>query len=231
MKIALSLLGALGTVLAGSSQAATIAGWNFDSSPPTGFGSSSPVVTADTGSGSFTGFHASNSTSWAINVGNASPNAYSVDNWSVGDYLQFSTSTAGYEDITIGFDKLSHPNGARDFQLSYSTDGSNFTNFGSVYTVDAASPSQSWWDGVTHEPNTSYAFDLSGITALDNATTVYFRLSLTSTVNANGGAGGPLLTSSTRIDNVSISGTAVVPEPSVSLLGALGMLGLLRRRR
>lgn len=230
MKIALSLLGALGTVLAGSSQAAVLAGWNFDSSPPSGFGSTSPVVAADTGSGSFTGFHASGSTTWTTNTGNASPSAYNADNWTVGDYFQFSTSTAGHEDITISFDKLSHPNGARDFQLSYSTDGSNFTNFGSVYTVDPASPSQSWWDGTNYEPNTSYAFDLSGITALDNATTVYFRLSLMSTVMASGSAGGPLLTASTRIDNVSITGTAV-PEPAAALLGALGLAGLLRRRR
>jgi MYXO-CTERM domain-containing protein len=33
------------------------------------------------------------------------------------------------------------------------------------------------------------------------------------------------------VDNISLSNVAVVPEPSVALLGGLGLLGLLRRRR
>jgi hypothetical protein len=44
----------------------------------------------------------------------------------------------------------------------------------------------------------------------------------------NSGAGDK----SGRIDNIIVSGTvSAVPEPSVSLLGCLGVLGLLRRRR
>ena len=43
-------------------------------------------------------------------------------------------------------------------------------------------------------------------------------------------SGGTPVTSRSLIDNVTINGTAV-PEPPATLLGALGMAGLLRRRR
>ena len=42
--------------------------------------------------------------------------------------------------------------------------------------------------------------------------------------------GGTAGTGTVRMDNVVINGT-LVPEPSAALLGALGMIGLLRRRR
>lgn len=68
------------------------------------------------------------------------------------------------------------------------------------------------------------AADLSSITSLQNLTntTVEFRLYVSDGSN-----------SATRIhlfDDVSLSGT-VVPEPSTALLGGVGMLALLRRRR
>ena len=231
MKIALNLLGALGTVLAGSSQAATIAGWNFDSVVPTlNDSAAGPTVAASTGSGSFRGVHASADTDWVAYAGNGSNSCYGGDNnWTVGDYFQFSTSTTGFEDITISVDQSSHPDGPRDFQLSYSTDGTNFTNFGSVYAIPRQSPSTGIWQAAGPRlANAIFSFDLSSITDLDDAGTVYFRLSVASNIAADNGA---LLGSRSVIDNVIVSGTAVVPEPGVTLLGAIGMLGLLRRGR
>jgi len=179
--------------------------------------------------GSFQGVHASASSDWIAFVGNGSSSAYGgEDNWTVGAYYQFSTSTTGFENITVSVDQVSHPNGPRDFQLSYSTDGTNFTDFGSMYAIPRNSPSGGGlWNETTRLSNAIFSFDLSAITELDDAATVYFRVTQMSDTTASGGTP---VTSRSLIDNVTINGTAV-PEPAATQLGALGMAGLLRRRR
>ena len=229
MKITSTLLGTLGSLLAGSVHAAIIADWNFDSVVPTlNASAAGPVVAASTGTGSFQGVHASPS-DWVAFGGNGSPSAYGGENnWTVGAYYQFSTSTTGFENITVSVDQVSHPNGPRDFQLSYSTDGTNFTDFGSMYAIPRNSPSGGGlWNETTRLSNAIFSFDLSAITELDDAATVYFRVTQMSDTTASGGTP---VTSRSLIDNVTINGTAV-PEPAATLLGALGMAGLLRRRR
>jgi MYXO-CTERM domain-containing protein len=81
------------------------------------------------------------------------------------------------------------------------------------------------------------SFNLAAITSLDNAGTVYFRIAQTSATSINGGTVATGGTS--RIDNIVISGTAVVtdvPEPSTMILGGVALAGfggsrLLRRRQ
>lgn len=230
MKITLPLLAAFGALI-GSAHAVVLAGWNFETNvPPVVSGSASgPVVAAETGSGSFHGVHASSATLWETYTGNGSANSYDSTSWTTGDYYEFSTSSTGHEDITVTFDSIGRGTGApRDFQLSYSTDGTNFTNFGAVYALLRDAPTIVLWNSSTPSTQTTYSFDLSGISELDNEETIYFRVSQVGTTSVNGGTVGA---GSVRMDNLTINGT-VVPEPSsAALLGALGLAGLLRRRR
>jgi len=221
----------LGTVLYASAQEVLVAGWNFEAGVPALMDSASgPVIGASTGTGNFQGIHASGASDWSDFTGNGSPVSYGADNnWTIGDYFQFSTSTDGYEGITISVDQSSSAAGPRDFQLSYSADGTNFTNFGSIYPVVRQSPTATNWTSGTRHSNSIVSFDLSAITALNDVDTVYFRL----TQMTNVSTGNLVVTAvgSSYIDNVMVSGIAAVPEPTVALLSLVGMLGFLRRRR
>lgn len=74
---------------------------------------------------------------------------------------------------------------------------------------------------------------LSDFDDIDSAIT--FRLyAQKTTSNYPGGAGGTYSNSAeiSRWDNITVEGSvAFIPEPSTSLLGCLGLLALLRRRR
>lgn len=195
-----------------SASAQTLAQWTFETSIPTTAGPLSPEV----GSGSALGFHAG-AAAYSNPAGNGSAESFSVNTWAIGDYFEFSLSTLGYTGIGISFDQTSSSTGPRDFDLTYSTDGSIFSTFASyVVLQNGLAPNASWNSG-TYQSAYSFSYDLSSITALDNAPTVYFRLINTSTVAANGGA--VAATGTDRVDNVTVS---VVPEPTGILpIGAL----------
>ena len=80
---------------------ATLARWNFEAVTTTNTGTTPTVsvgsAVADSGlltTGSlFTALHASASTVWSNPAGNGSLKSISSNNWSVGDYYQFSFST------------------------------------------------------------------------------------------------------------------------------------------
>ncbi len=111
------------------------------------------------------------------------------------------------EDVIVSYATQKTNTGFNSNQFSYSTDGIGYTSVGSVYDL-----------------TTSFAlktFNLSSYSVLDNDSTVYFRITFN---GATSNAGN------NRIDNIQINATAV-PETSAALLGALGVLGLLRRRR
>ncbi len=207
----------------------TLAQWTFELNPPADLNNSTTIssILADVGTGTASGLHADSATDWTTPVGNGSANSLNANTWAVGDYFQFSLSTLGHFGIGVTFDQTSSGTGPRDFSLDYSTDGVAFTSAGN-YTVlaNGASPLSSWSSG-TYQSGYTFTFDLSSIAALDNATTVYFRLFNTSTVSANGGtvaAGG-----TSRVDNFTVS---VVPEPSAfALIGGFGILALIKRRR
>ncbi|MES2437892.1 MAG: PEP-CTERM sorting domain-containing protein [Verrucomicrobiota bacterium] len=203
----------------GASPAAVLAAWTFETTIPATAGPFAP----ESGSGAATGFHATTST-YSNPAGNGSTESFSSNGWSVGDYYQFETSSTGFSGITITFDQNGSGTGPRDFKLQYSTDGASFTDFGSAYALPAGIM---WATGAAATPAvTTFSFDLSSITALDNDSSIFFRLVNTTTTSIGNGtvaAGG-----TGRVDNVVI---ATVPEPASILLGALGLLGILRRRR
>lgn len=221
------LAGILTLACSSTLYADTIAQWTFETNTPADLSNSAtgPTVNAEAGVGlgSLVGVHASAASDWTTPAGNGSLNSYSVNTWAIDDYYEFQTSSLGFEDIRVTFDQTSSNTGPKDFKLQYSTDGSLFTDFAS-YAVTATS-----WSSAAPVAGgtTSYSFDLSSISALDNDASVYFRLTLTSTNPANAtstfGAGG-----TNRIDNVVVSGTSlsVVPLPP-AVFGGLGLMGLM----
>jgi hypothetical protein len=81
----------------------------------------------------------------------------------------------------------------------------------------------------------NFAYDLSAISALNNAASVFFRV--VDQAPTTGGAinGGNVGTTGTdRIDDFIVNGVVNVPEPSslaLGLVGGLAWLAALRRKR
>ncbi len=223
----LSVFSALVAAAAVSSASAqTIAQWTFEINTPPDATDTNVIagIAADFGSGSAMGLHASTATDWTTPAGNGSANSLSVNTWAVNDFFQFRLGTVGYSGLSVSFDQTSSSTGPRDFNLQYSTDGSSFTTF-APYTVlqNGGAPNASW-NATTYASAYTLNFDLSSITAIDNAANVYFRLVNSSTFTPSGGtvaAGG-----TDRVDNFTVY---VVPEPTGLL--AVGGLMLLAGRK
>ena len=121
-------------------------------------------------------------------VVNAANQAISINNAVTQQYYQFQLSGAGLSTASnyMVFFQTSRSNtGPPNGVLQYSTDGINFTDF-MTFTVPTA-----FDDGI--------AFDLSGITALNNQTNIYFRIAAS---GASGTAG------TFRIDNFQVQAQA-----------------------
>ncbi len=214
-----------------NASAVLLAEWTFESpTTPADLTNSAtgPTVAASSGTGSLLGVHASDATDWSTPVGNGSAESYSVNTWTVGDSFEFSTQVPGGTDLSIGvtvaFDQVSSGTGPAEFEFQYSMDGNIFA-IGGSYTV-LANTSPNNWSAGTPNPGTSYSFTIAPAVAILDPSPIYFRLVMTGTTSAGGGtvaAGG-----TSRVDNVSVT---LVPEPTAAALGALGLLGLLRRRR
>ena len=195
----------------------TVAGWTFETGSLSGASGTSPVgiggfLSANVGTGTATALHASSSSLWFKPAGNGSSGAFAGTTWGVGDYFQFSTSTTGYSSISVTWDQYSYEFGPRDFGVSYSVDGTNFTSAGSFVVSDVPA-----WNPTTPQTGsaTNFSIDLSGVSALANASTVYFRLITTSATAVNGGAIGTFAYS--VLDNFTVTGTAI-PEPAAYAL-------------
>lgn len=205
--------------LALPAHAVTVVQWDFEN-PPADLNNSTtaPSVAASLGTGTAGGFHASSATDWSTPSGNGSANALSSNTWATGDYYQFSFSTTGYKDLVLSVDQISSSTGPTSFTLSYSTNGTSFTNFG-TYSV-LTTPS---WSSATYNALHTYSFDLSSLTSLDNQASVFVRL-VSNVTPAAGGTG--------RVDNFTVT-MAPVPEPGTTamLLAGLATLGFVARRR
>ena len=200
--------------------AAPLATWSFETTPPSGTGQANGPYLADSGllagTSNANGFHASEATTWSNPSGNGSLESWSSNNWAIGDYYQFATSTTGFEDIIVTFDQTRSSTGPADFELQYSLDGNSFTGAG-AYTVGALT-----WSTSTPVPESTFTFDLTGISALENASSVTFRLVATGAASGTAGTN--------RVDNFNIEATAI-PEPtSLAVIGLGGLLALRRRR-
>ena len=180
------------------------------------------VLTSGT---SLSGHHTVAATTWTSPAGNGSTYSLSSNNWSSGDYFQLTMATTGYSDISVSWDQTRSSTGPSSFSLTMSTDGgATFTTLLASYSVVQAGLSgtgTTTWNSVTNQTGFTNTVDL-GISAA-NQGNILLRFNSLSTASAGG---------TNRIDNIIVTSTpAVVPEPSAALLGALGALGLLRRRR
>ncbi len=219
------------------SSAATIAFWNFESpaipADATDLATYPNAIAPTTGTGNAGGVHASALSDWSTPTGNGSTDSFSVNNWGVNDYFQFTIDSTGFTQVYVGFSQVSSSTGPRDFRLDYSSNGgTSFTSAGAYTVLVNASPNT--WGASTPVPATFYTFDLSAVTALANNSAVVFRLVDTSTTSAGGATVAVAGTS--RVDGFTVADAPVpppVPEPTtlVSLLGGVGMLMGFRRLR
>lgn len=188
-----------------------IAKWNFEalgtlSTSGTVYNGPAATVGVNASGSSMKGNHVASASSWINSGGNGSLTSLSGNNWAIGDYYQFQTSTLGFSAVYVSIDQTGSNTGPRDFQFSYSLDGINFTNFGSVYSLTNATA----WSSTIYKPEHTRSFDLSSISAVAGQPVVYFRVTNTSTVsivNATVGTGG-----TSRVDNFSVSGTLCPTE-------------------
>lgn len=193
----------------------TIAEWTFESLPTMSYKPGAGVATtnfpAEIGQGMASGFHSGDST-YSSPVGNGSAKSLSSNTWTndPGDYYQFEVSTVERENISISFDQMGSNTGPGDYYLAYSTDGVNFTQFGDTYRI----ANDSWSGSGERKAGSYHSFDLSSVTAINNAPTVYFRVVCASSTSINNGttaSGG-----TGRIDNVAITSAVAGPPVIVS---------------
>ena len=188
-----------------------IAKWNYEALGPlstsgTVYNGPAATVGVNASGSSMKGNHASAASQWINSGGNGSLTSLSGNNWAIGDYYQFQTSTYGFSAVYVSVDQTGSNTGPRDFQFSYSLDGTNFTNVGSVYALS----NSNGWNSTLYKPEHTRSFDLSSISGIAGQPIVYFRVTNTSTVSISNsivGTGG-----TSRVDNFSVSGTLCPAE-------------------
>jgi hypothetical protein len=137
--------------------------------------------------------------------------------------------TQSYTSITVGFNYV-WLNGSttRRLNLDYSADGTTWTTLVYVTSGNGGAPGNPGTLSVTLIEGSDHT--ISGAGTIQNTA---FLPSFTDTAKFRfqdvGSAGADLRV---YVDNITITGTPeYVPEPRAALLGGLGMLMLLRRRR
>ena len=161
----------------------------------------------------FTALHASASTVWSNPAGNGSIKSISSNNWSEGDYYQFSFSTIGYGLLSITWDQTGSATGPRDFKVQYSTNGSTFTDATGKNGTDTLT-NDSWSSSGPPKSVSTRTLDLSGVADVNNQSTVYIRLVDNSTVAVNGTT--VATTGTGRVDNFIVNAVSEVPVEMTS---------------
>lgn len=182
----------------GASPRQTLALWTFETSKPGGAtnvtGTTISGIAAEEGLQSSTavaaGQHELATTQYTNPAGNGSGESFSANGWSTNDYYEFSLSSTGLADVLVSWDQTRSGTGPSAFALYYSVNGTDFTKYND-YTVV-----QGTWAAAAPITTTSFSFDLSAITALNNSTTLKFRLVHTGT--------GIAATGTNRVDNFKV---------------------------
>lgn len=195
----------------------TLAVWNFNDAVSGDLG-----FIVDSGNGVMTSDFATSSVSYytgtTINSQDSDPAGLALrlsGSANNGKSLSWFVDASGFDSIDVNFAAIRTSTGFSNNQFFYSIDsGINWVNFGSFV------------------PATSFAlqdFDLSGIMDLNNNPDAGFRIVLGGATSSSG---------NTRIDNLAVSGSPIVPldpnpeipEPSTIFLTAAGSLCMLAGR-
>ncbi len=199
----------------------TLAGWTFETSIPATAGPHLAEGGVFGATSNALGFHTDPGTVYSNPAGNGSAESFSSNFWSIGDYYQFSTTTTGYESISLRFDQTRSGTGPTTFDVLWSTDGLIFSTLLDDYTVlnNAAPPGA--WNATTGFPEYSFG-PLALPAGANDQAQIIFRL-----VNqlAAGGTGG-----TNRVDNIVVSGTLIPTPGAAALIGLAGLIALRRRR-
>ncbi len=148
----------------------------------------------------------------AIQTSAVSLTWYNMKVMDLGDGIGFSVSTLGYEDISLSL-KIIRGDGysyARDWSWSY-FDGSNWID-GPDFHVDSYS---------TGDIET---FDLTGLSGVDNNNDFEFRILTSTSFTTTSGV-------TVGLDDVTVSGTSIVPEPATLTMTLLGLGSLIKLRK
>lgn len=180
----------------GNAALQTLALWTFEVSVPAATNQATLTgLVAEEGTNAANSFaagvHVNAATDYSNPAGNGSLESFSSNEWAIGDYYQFTTSTTGFEDIVVSFDQTRSSSGPATFGIAYSTDGTNFTEF-AEYTVGTET-----WSTSTPGVASSFSYNMSALTALNNVATVTIRLVAKSAPSSTGGTN--------RVDNVRIA--------------------------
>ncbi len=184
----------------------TIALWTFENTAltqATGLMGTYGPISPETGRGGLT--RTASSGTYAVvfaNAGNGNARSFTATNWAtIGDNIQFRVNTVSRTNIQLKFEQAGPAAGARDFKVSYSTNGTAFTDVpNGSYQALQMNPN---WNNTTYQSGYAYTFNLPA--ALNDAGDVYIRISLTSTTTVNGNTTGT--STNTRFDNVLVTGT------------------------
>lgn len=215
-------------LLTAVARADIMAEWTFETSGAgTGLmlsnSAASPNATAEggvfAGTSIANGLHASVNTDWTSPVGNGSAESFSANEWAIGDYWQFSSSSTGYQDISISWHQTRSGTGPATWDLYWSTDNTTYNLLLNDYVVPAIG-----WSSITPDATGTTVFPaVPGPAALNNQATVYFRLV------ADSAAGGT--TGTSRVDNVMISANPIPAPGALALLALAGLISHRPRRR
>jgi hypothetical protein len=223
-------------VLPNSVQAATLTQWNFNSLVPdtnTGTGTLTPNI----GSGTVSFVGGVTNPSFNSGVGSsdlAADNsglqtttypAQRAGNKTAG--VQFNVSTVGQQNISIKFDQRHSNTSSRYAQLQYTTNGSTYTDFGSLF--DANLGGDNWYN--------NRSINLSSIAGVNNNANFGFRI--VSAFAPSTSTYAPSTTTSTygtagtwRFDMVTVDATPVsTPIPTPALVPGLIGFGLAALRK
>ena len=215
--------------ISGTASAAVVTQWTFNSSnaaltltPYIGTGTASYVGGTAANSSGIAGGWVEDTTAVAPVVNNrwtmTTFPAASAASGTAG--AQFAVSTTGFENVIITFGLRTSNTASKYAQLQYSTNGTDFTNFGDVITG-------------TGDVWTSLSRDLSFLTTTDNNSAFAFRVVSVfapgTSAYAAAGLGKTYGTGGTYgFDLVTVNGTAI---PSPGAVALLGLAGLVARRR
>lgn len=123
-----------------------------------------------------------------------------------GAYFQFAFNMSGYQDLAVSYAVRGTSSGFTTHTWAWSTDGVSFTDFGSVSGTNVS---------------TYFVATLNTLTALDNASTAFLRLTFTGATTSSG---------NNRLDNIQFNASAIPAPGAIALLGVAGLAAGRRRR-